>query len=159
MRLVNIFWAQNFVIRNIFKDKSLMRLNAVTVPHEDPYSMSSLASIHCLFGSNLESYFQLLSQTEAFPVFRYYNSKMSALDVQLFSFSFFLKSSLFLFVLNGTGNTVESRGSQNFPITGVFPFAYKSVKLHFFKLWLWHAGCHLGLNFIIRFQQNWAMHC
>lgn len=81
MRLVNIFWAQNFFIQNIFKDKSLMRLNAVTVPHEDPYSMSSLASIHCLFGSNLESYFQLLSQTEAFPIFRYYNSKMSALEV------------------------------------------------------------------------------
>lgn len=81
MRLVNIFWAQNFFIQNIFKDKSLMRLNAVTAPHEDPYSMLSLASIHCLFGSNLESYSQLLSQTEAFPIFRYYNSKMSALEV------------------------------------------------------------------------------
>lgn len=108
MRLVNIFWAQNFVIQNIFKDKSLMRIKGVTVPHEDPYSMSSLASIHCLFGSNLERYFQLLSQTEAFPIFMYYNSRMSALEVQLFYFSFFLKCSLFLFILNGTDNTVES---------------------------------------------------
>lgn len=69
MRLLNFFWAQKFVSQNRFKDKSLKRLKAVTVSCEDPYWISSLPTLRCLFGSNMERYFQLLSQIKTFAVF------------------------------------------------------------------------------------------
>lgn len=42
---------------------------------------------------------------------------------------------------------MESQGSQDLPIASMVPLAYNLVKLYFFELRLFHAGCHLELSF------------
>lgn len=117
-------------------------------PWRSPNSMSNLASVRFLFGSNLERYFQLLNTD-----FSYVHFITILKCLQLISFFFFLKSSLFLFILNGLGIPIQCWGGQDLPITRVLPFVYKSVKLHF-ELWLCHAECSWGWTLLWSFSKT-----